>query len=294
MFKRFILATDLSVASNALVDSLEGLKTLGAEECLLVLALPKDDTDVFVTEYRRDIADMRLQFQKELLEEQGYSTETRIVTGPGKSELNRIAKEEGYDLIVTGAEKYSLTSEIFSGSLAYDIMYHAEKPLLIQRLVKDPVKKFAAVTPIGAQNESPVLFATDFSENSETAFEYLQGIVAQGFKHIILYHVHDKRKIEPYLENMLEEFRKEDFRRLDDMKRRLAQQGDSHIEILMQYGHPAMDIIELAADRNVQLILMGSQGSGFVRGLFLGSVSHNVARQAPASVLLIPARHEEA
>jgi len=43
-------------------------------------------------------------------------------------------------------------------------------------------------------------------------------------------------------------------------------------------------------DRDVQLTVMGSQGRGYVSDLFLGSVSHNVARQSVASVLLIPAK----
>lgn len=50
MFKRFILATDLSGASIAVIESLGGLKTLGAEECLLVLALSQD-SDELIVEY---------------------------------------------------------------------------------------------------------------------------------------------------------------------------------------------------------------------------------------------------
>lgn len=292
MFKRFILATDLSGASNALAESLGGLKSLGAEECLLVLALPQE-TDELIVEFRRDVIDQRLQAQKEMLEKLGYRTETRIVMGPVRRELNRIALEEDYDLIVTGAEKHSLTTEILSGSLAYDIVHHAEKPLLIVRLAEDPETGFEAVLPIGVESESPVLYATDFSGNSETAFETLEGMVTRGFKNIILYHVLDKSKIEPYLEDMLADFTKENLERLESMKRILAEKGDVHIEILLHYGHPSQDIVKLAEERHVQLILMGSQGSGFIRELYLGSVSHNVARHAQASVLLIPAKREE-
>lgn len=292
MFKHFILATDLSGASNALAESLGGLKSLGAEECLLVLALPQE-TDELIVEFRRDVIDQRLQAQKERLEKLGYRTETRIVMGPVRRELNRIALEEDYDLIVTGAEKHSLTTEILSGSLAYDIVHHAERPLLIVRLAEDPETGFEAVSPISAESESPILYATDFSGNSETAFETLEGMVAKGFRNILLFHVQDKSKIEPYLEDMLEDFQREDLERLEDLKHRLAGQGNVRIEILMQYGNPSMEIVKLAEERHVQLILMGSQGSGFIRELYLGSVSHNVARHAPASVLLIPAKREE-
>jgi nucleotide-binding universal stress UspA family protein len=33
---------------------------------------------------------------------------------------------------------------------------------------------------------------------------------------------------------------------------------------------------------------MGTQGKGFIKELFLGSVAHNVARLAPCPVLLVP------
>ncbi|WP_281432328.1 hypothetical protein [Desulfatitalea alkaliphila] len=38
MFKRFIVATDLSPASFSVVSCLGGLKTYGAEQCLLIPA----------------------------------------------------------------------------------------------------------------------------------------------------------------------------------------------------------------------------------------------------------------
>jgi len=38
---------------------------------------------------------------------------------------------------------------------------------------------------------------------------------------------------------------------------------------------------------------MGSQGRGFIKEVFLGSVSNNVARHSAASVLLIPAVRKE-
>ncbi|MBW8382433.1 MAG: universal stress protein, partial [Youngiibacter sp.] len=43
----------------------------------------------------------------------------------------------------------------------------------------------------------------------------------------------------------------------------------------------------------VNLIIMGSQGSGFMSELFLGSVSHNVLRHADCSVLVVPAEREK-
>jgi len=44
-------------------------------------------------------------------------------------------------------------------------------------------------------------------------------------------------------------------------------------------------------DAEVKLVVMGSQGRGYVKEFFLGSVSQNIARLSPSSVLLIPTKH---
>ncbi|MGA7395748.1 MAG: universal stress protein [Terrimicrobiaceae bacterium] len=49
------------------------------------------------------------------------------------------------------------------------------------------------------------------------------------------------------------------------------------VETLVDRGHPALKIIERAKESGRTLILMGTQGKGFVEELFLGSVAHGVA-----------------
>ena len=46
----------------------------------------------------------------------------------------------------------------------------------------------------------------------------------------------------------------------------------------------------MITEKVIRLVVMGSQGHGFIKELFLGSVSHGVARLSDASVLLVPAR----
>ena len=65
------------------------------------------------------------------------------------------------------------------------------------------------------------------------------------------------------------------------------------VETLVDRGHPALKIIERAKESGRTLILMGTQGKGFVEELFLGSVAHNVARRAPLAVLFVPAQTRE-
>lgn len=76
------------------------------------------------------------------------------------------------------------------------------------------------------------------------------------------------------------------------MKKLLQEKGNAEIDTFLSYGSPAVEILKLIRERNIQLVVMGSQRRGLVKELFLGSVSNNVARHSAASVLLFPAKRE--
>jgi len=102
-------------------------------------------------------------------------------------------------------------------------------------------------------------------------------------------HVQDKTKIDKHLSHKLDEFNKIDAERIEMLRERLAKKGASRIQMKIPYGIPTAEILDEAATGNYSLIVMGSQGKGYIREIFLGSVSHNIARNARVSMLLIPA-----
>lgn len=65
---------------------------------------------------------------------------------------------------------------------------------------------------------------------------------------------------------------------------------DVDVDVRIPYGHPVEEILRVASqDEDDTLIVMGSQGRGFLAQVFLGSVSHHVVRIAPVPILLVPA-----
>ncbi len=241
--------------------------------------------------YTTDVLERNLQSQKEILEKQGFKVETRIVPGVAKKEINKIAKEEDYSVIIVGAQKHTLLSETFFSGLAYDIIHHSEKPVLLIRLQDNPSEGQSCISSIACEISNHILFPTDFSENADSAFKYLEKMVTDGAKKITLVHIQDKNRIVPYLEEKLDEFNKIDKERLKNMKKNLQKKGNVEVKTVIRFGFPSAEILKLIQELNIQLVVMGSQGRGFVQELFLGSVSHNIARNSDASVLLIPAKH---
>lgn len=79
------------------------------------------------------------------------------------------------------------------------------------------------------------------------------------------------------------EFEAACLRRLETIAReKLA--GVSH-EIFVASGNPAPEILNLTAERDIDLIVMGTHGRTGVKRFLLGSVAERVVRESPVPVL---------
>lgn len=283
MFERIIVVPDLSDNSLALVERLSVLKTYGVKECLLLHCLDAGVANSVTLSYITTVLETNLNAQKEVLEKHGFSVEARLAPGILSRMVNKIALEEDYSLIVVGAHKHSFTNETFSDGFVYDIIHYARKPVLVVRLGDAGEPATAGSFSISDH----VLLPTDFSENADQAFECLMEMAHAGVRKITLMHVQNP-DLSTYFGDRLEEFNRVDDERLQYLKKRLQSISDAEISTEIKQGNPSVKVLKAVKETGVQLVIMGSQGRGFAKELFLGSVSHNIVRQADASVLLIP------
>ncbi len=73
----------------------------------------------------------------------------------------------------------------------------------------------------------------------------------------------------------------------------LAADGDvPPVEVDVRVDTPSLRILQLAAERRVDAIVMGTHGRTGLRHLVLGSVAAKIARLAPCPVLIVPATRE--
>ena len=63
--------------------------------------------------------------------------------------------------------------------------------------------------------------------------------------------------------------------------------GVMNPRIFLRQGDPAKEILALANDKNPDLIIIGNRRRGFIRGVFLGSVSQRVAANSTVAVLVV-------
>jgi nucleotide-binding universal stress UspA family protein len=123
-----------------------------------------------------------------------------------------------------------------------------------------------------------VLVPTDFSEASDAALTYGIG-VAQAFgAQLFLLHVPGETGV-----NFEADFPMAQFERFvsEEEARRLQP------EYALRLGVPSEQIVRYAADRDIDLIVMGTHGRGGVAHMVMGSVAEKVVRTAPCPVLTV-------
>lgn len=63
--------------------------------------------------------------------------------------------------------------------------------------------------------------------------------------------------------------------------------GARNVETVVVEGNPAAEIVRIAAERKIDLIVMGSHGRGGISRAILGSVADKVMRTAHCPVMII-------
>lgn len=287
MFTSVLVATDLSDAADHVVGCLSPLRALGAERALLMYCLGIRHL-VELQHLLAPMVEPKLQAQKTILEQSGFQVAVEIAPGLPQHEINRVAVERNCSLIVVGSHGRTMSGEIHLGGVASEIIHNMRTPILLVRLKVTIVQDRQQCEAICANMLDHVLFPTDFSDNAEYAFRTVRELAERGVKRITLMHVQDTARIGTHLEHRLAEFNEIDRERLDRLTTELTGRGSTDVRSAITYGSPMTEIVQKASGDGVSLIVMGSQGRGYISEVFLGSVSHNVARRASVPVLLVP------
>jgi len=270
MFQTALVASDLSGASDRLISNLEALHGFGVKHVFLVYALGLD-RPMRVESELAGFVESRLEAQIARIRDLGFEAEVTIAHGTPFSEILRIGHERAISLIVMGSHGAGLANEILLGSVTQRVLRRATLPVLVIRTDEASVLKPFILKRI--------LFPTDFSSNAETAFSYLEKLVTPQTERVILLHADDSS------EGTCAE-------RLEHLRVRLKSVGVQGVDVFIRNERPLTCILEHAVADDCSLIVMGSQGRGFLPEIFIGSVSFNVVRKISIPVLLIPAHRD--
>jgi len=283
MFRKILICSDTSPASDVLIKCIGELKTIGLEEAVLAHVLqavhPNGLDELLSSE-----AQSLLTRQKETLEKLGIKviTETPVDYDPARALADLAAKHDVSALFIGSHGKGIIRSAVL-GSVTAKLLQHIEKPVLLVRVT---LLEEGTCQTMCRKMFTSVLFPTDFSKAAEQALNYLGKIVTDTECPVTMLHVIEEKPADnEAAERMMESARF----LIESKKRRLESLGASAVNSILVSGEPAKEILATAKESDFSLIVMGSTGKGLVKGVLLGSVSNEVTRHADVPVLLIPA-----
>ncbi|MUV88660.1 universal stress protein [Halapricum sp. CBA1109] len=273
---RAVYATDLSAASEAAIENetcLECLDRIGVEEIHLVTVVPSNvhsGMPGMDFEGRRRRA---LDRYRGVMESAGFGVETHVVRGTPYRRINGIADAVTADMTIVGSRGQSPLANRVIGSTARNLARTTVVPLLVNRVEREAEQPDVLAEHLFQR----VLFATDFSENAERAFDAFS-YLRHATQTARLVHVRSPK--EPDVDGDPES-------RLRELADTLAQ-WDVDASVEVRRGDPAASILDAEAEFQPTTTLVGSRGRSRLRRLLLGSVSEEVVAEARGNVFLVP------
>jgi len=276
---RAVYATDLSESIEAAISSRTCLECLGRYGIDTIDLITVTSPNVTTGMPGSDIggrARKGLDRQRRYLEEEGFDVETHVVRGTPHRRINGLADRVDADLIVVGSRGQSPLERRLIGGTARNVARTAVRPLLVQRIVESDDDHEVHDEHLFQR----VLYATDFSDNAEHAFEQFRHLRTATQEALLVHVAPPERR--PEAEGV------SDARaRLDDLAEELRGM-DIEVETSVREGEAADEILAAEAEFDPTTVLMGSRGRSPMRRLLLGSVSEDVTARATSNVLLVP------
>jgi nucleotide-binding universal stress UspA family protein len=204
--------------------------------------------------------------------------------GKPAAEVVKAARELHADLVVMGTHGRSGFSRWVLGSVAETVLRRAPCPVLT-------IPALAPDRP-GPMFFKRILCATDFSPASEAAVGFATSLAAEADAALLLVHV---------LERWPDGARTDSGPNGDGAHRDFVCAARARLrravppeprewgrpEEIVTCGKVAPEILRLAAEREVGLIVMGVHGRGLLDLMAFGSVTHEVVREASCAVLTV-------
>ncbi len=143
-----------------------------------------------------------------------------------------------------------------------------------------------------------VLFCTDFSKNSDCAFDYAFGIAKRDEGVLYILNVIPTTPDPYHLERWLtkEQLDKMKSTLKEDREKRFNDQYLNHIKdktkvkIVTKSGREDEKILKFAQKEKIDIIVIGTHGRTGIEHVFLGSVAEKIIRRSPIPVFVIPCK----
>lgn len=295
VFHHALVALDQSEASDIITDCLSNFEKYGTRKFTLFTSVnipyPGGIGSTDEESYKK-----KLKKYKGKLESHDLEVETKLdfgINAYAPVQILDAAKNTGADYIIIGNRGYNKFREFLLGSTATVLLQRCPLPVyLINLSVSEESaledRKLYCVKSCRDSLQN-IMLPIDFSSTSLRAFDVVKSLASENTKQITLLHVQASGRPGVDDPEKLREFDKEDSAQLTNLKSDLESVTQASVKTIIKHGSPVKQILEVANENDASMIIMGTQGRGYVSDLFLGGVSLQVIRKAKIPVLTVPA-----
>jgi nucleotide-binding universal stress UspA family protein len=270
---RVLLAADDSSGARQATDWLRALPlpdhtVLGVVTVATLIDPPSSSQSVSaLRQTLRTEASQAAERAATILKERWTQVTTVVAEGDARVEILHVADEARADMVVVGARGLGRIKRLLGGSTSLAVARYARCSVAVVPEVPRPLGR--------------VLVGLDDSPASRAAVAFLSRFALTAETSIILLHV--LREDSPQASGPNERSRAEQL--LADAETGLAKRECS-IERMLGAGDAAGEIVRVARERDVDLVVLGARGLRTLGRLFLGSVSEAVLHHAGRAVII--------
>ena len=280
MFKKVLVAIDLSGPSMELLNAVDDLQKLGLEELVIVHVIRREKVGIGINDQRERFLE-QIEDRKRELESEGLKVKVLQPIGNPTEEITSLSGEEGVDLIMIGSfGEGGLVRKLFLGSTVADVIRGTKKPILVEKYLRSE-GKFTRIPIFKDSQPATALLATDFSRSSLRVLDNFldhPGV----FNKIILYNVVD----EGFTKEQLQQNTEKAYVKLDDWKKEFEQRG-FEVQPQVVVGIASEVIIEASKKPDVDMLAVSRKGRSMVDELVIGSNADQIVRQSAKPVLIL-------
>lgn len=295
-----LVATDFSETARLSLDRAVELALRHDAEIVLLHVLETDIPTVATPEmlyvppdYERQIREASnegLRQEADRVRTAGVRIREILEQGPQARSITGCAERVGADLILIGTRGNTGWKRLLLGSVAEAVVRTATTPVLTVHPEDD-----RSIEPVRS-----LLFPTDFSPAANHALGVGTRLLAGSDQaKIVLVHTFlVASSVVPLggfgsgaMPRFVEDARELAERAAAPAVQSLLAKGFD-VEVLIERGDSAEIVTELAAEREVDVIVMGTRGHSKIRQILLGSTAERVVKYAPCPVLTVRAPAE--
>ncbi len=277
----FIASRDTLIRSNPDIQVLNVRWPLPAHPARIV-GLP------VVREYYGDEANKILRPARKRLQKAGLNPTVRFAVGPAASEISAAADKDNVDLLVLGSHGHSALGGLLLGSVTNEVLARTKRAMLIVRgkakRYTDSLRVGIAVdgSRYGLQALRYVLKHPDlFGANPQlTVIHVVQDYALNALP------VAEAIPLPAFSESEVRAFQNKAYEDAMKPARTLLRKDGVNADEVRLIGN-AGDELSAYANKNLDLLVLGSHGYGAFKAVIMGSVATRVTARCRMPLLLV-------